>query len=159
VKRHEKRDVRTRKRVLSLLAAAACVLCVADSVAAQPAPDVAAALQTTATVPARCTITTSFREIEADGQDTGTAVLGAIVAACTRGSSQSLTLRLPGGAADCDRLAIEHLSATVCGGLAAAAFVRTLAQLPASEIKAYVSIFTNTTRGPQDDAAAIAIQF
>jgi hypothetical protein len=146
--------------LLSLLAAAAaCLLCAADSAAAQQAPDVAAALRTTVTVPARCTITTSFREIEADGQDTGTAVLGAIVAACTRGSSESLTLSLPGGAADCDHFVIERGSATVCGGPAAAAFLRTLEQFPGSEIKAYVSIFTSTTPGPQDNAAAIAIQF
>jgi hypothetical protein len=149
------------ERMLSLLAGAAvCLLCAADSPAAQaqPAPDIVAALRTTVTVPARCTITTSFREIEADGQNSGAAMLGAIVAACTRGSSESLTLRLPGGAADCDRLEIERGWATVCGGPAAAAFVRTLDPAPASEIKAYVSIFTSTPRGPQDDAA-IAIQF
>ena len=148
------------ERMLSLLAgAAACLLYAADSPAAQQAPDIVAALRTTVTVPARCTITTSFREIEADGQDPGGAMLGAIVAACTRGSSQSLTLGLPGGAADCDRLAIEGGWATVCGGPAAAAFLRTLEPAPSSEIKAYVSIITSTPRGPQDDAAAIAIQF
>jgi hypothetical protein len=148
------------ERVLSLLAgAAACLLCAADSAAAQPASDIVAALRTTVTVPARCTITTSFREIEADAQNSGAAMLGAIVAACTRGSSQSLTLHLPGGAEDCDRLAIERGWATVCGGPAAVAFVSTFEQAPSSEIKAYVSIFTSTPGGPQDDAAAIAIQF
>jgi hypothetical protein len=117
-----------------------------------------AQLQTTVTVPASCSITTSFREIESGSEDTA-AVLAAIVAACTRGSSESLTLQLTVGAAECDRLAIDHGWATVCGGPAAAAFVRTVAQIPASEIKAYVSIFTSTTTGPPDDAAAIAIQF
>ncbi len=150
---------RTADKTLRLIVGAvASVLLTAGSSTAQPASDMVAQLRTTVTVPARCTITTSFREIESES-DNAAAIVAAIVAACTRGSSESLTLQLAGGAADCDRLAIDHGWATVCGGPAAAAFVRTVAQIPASEIKAYVSIFTSTTTGPPDDAAAIAIQF
>ena len=153
-------EPRTADKTLGLIAGAAASLLVAAAPStAQPASDMVAQLQTTVTVPARCTITTSFREIESGSDSTAAAMLAAIVAACTRGSSESLTLQLTGGAADCDRLAIDHGWATVCGGPAAAAFVRTFEPIPASEIKAYVSTLSTTTTGPPDDAAAIAIQF
>jgi hypothetical protein len=154
-----RRRTADKTKRLTIGAVAAVLLAAASSSAQQPASDMVAQLQTTATVPARCTITTSFREIESGSETTGAAVFAAIVAACTRGSSESLNLQLAGSTADCDRLALDHGWATVCGGPAAAAFVRTVAQIPASEIKAYVSIVTSTTTGPPDEAAAIAIQF
>jgi hypothetical protein len=147
------------KKLRLVIGAVAGLFVTAASSSAQPASEPVAQLRSTVTVSASCTITTSFQEIEAELGDPAAAVVAAIVAACTRGSSESLTLQRAGAAADCDRLALDRGWATVCGGPPAAAFARNLAPIPASEIKAYVSIFSSSTKGPHDDAAAIAIQF
>jgi hypothetical protein len=86
-------------------------------------------------------------------------VVGAAVATCTRRPSGALTLQLSGGARNCLDIGIHQGTATVCGGSAAAAVARSLPYQPASETKAYVSLFIRGARASATETAIITIDF
>jgi hypothetical protein len=81
------------------------------------------------------------------------------VATCTRRPSGPLTLHLSGGARNCQDIGIHLGTATVCGGSAAAAVARSLPYQPASETKAYVSLFMRGAPAYGAETAIITIDF
>ena len=147
---------RARRCILGAVAAAVVGGGAFDSPAlAQTAPPgQTVTIETTVTVPHRCTITTT-RALDGRAAPAPGAVITAVVAVCTRGSSQTITVRVPSSAADCERLALPGGSATACGGSPAAEFVRSLGGNPSSELRAYVSVFDGVALWRADDHVAI----
>src|SRR6185503_6225216 len=116
----------------------------AGALSVATASDISTPIQSTAVVPARCSITTTTRVVARRDAQVGS-VVGATVATCTRRPSGALTLQLSGGARNCEDIGIKQGTATVCGGSPAAAFARSLLQQRPSETKAYVSLFIRGT--------------
>jgi len=115
-------------------------------------------IYSTAIVPSRCSIMTTTRVVARRDVQVGS-VVGAAVAACTRGPSGATTLHLSGGARNCVDIGTNQGTATVCGGSAAAAFARSLPSRRASETKAYVSLFIRGTSASAAETAFITIDF
>jgi len=122
------------------------------------ASNVSAPIRSTVTVPSRCSITTTTREI-AQRDARGGSVVGAAVATCTRRPSGASTLQLSGGAPDCRHLGADLGAVTVCGGSAAAAVAKALPYQRASETKAYVSLFIRGAPASATETAIITIDF
>ena len=140
---------------------------VVPSASAQTPANVAVAMLNNVSVPPRCTITTTMSTMSTmsaiDMHSTvgtpGSAVVSAVVAVCTRGTAQSVTLHLGAARSDCEIVPLDGGWATACGGPAAAAFIRALGLTPVREFKVYASVSNGTPAESIGDAATIAIEF
>jgi hypothetical protein len=131
---------------------------VLPSASAQSPADLGAVMPNSVSIPPRCIITTTMKAIDAT-DFAGPAVVGAVIAVCTRGTTRSLTLQLGAPRLDCEGVPLDGGRATACGGPAAAAFIRTLGLNPAREFKVYASVFDTAPAESSADAAAVAIEF
>ena len=122
------------------------------------ASNISAPIHSTAVVPARCSITTTTRVVARRDAQVGS-VVGAAVATCTRRPAGVITLQLSGGARNCQDIGIQQGTATVCGGLPAAAVARSLLYQRASETKTYVSLFIRRRPASATETAIITIDF
>ena len=147
-----------RRAVLGAVVSAAVGSGLGALVAAQDAPTQVVTLKTSATVPRQCTVTISTRALDAAGSRPSGAVLTAVVAVCTRGSAQAITVHVSSPTPRCELLPIPGGSATACGGTPAADFVRALPGSPSSETKAYVSVLDGVSESGSAESA-VAIEF
>ena len=122
------------------------------------ASNTSAPIRSTVVVPSRCNITTTTRVVARRDAQVGS-VVGAAVATCTRRPAGVITLQFSGGARNCQDIGIQQGTATVCGGLPAAAVARSLLYQRASETKTYVSLFIRRTPPSATETAIITIDF